>query len=249
MNAIARQCHLEGQYRGEEEMASTVAQVEQFADALYREAFIMQDEYAGQLSIVSCRNDDLSRRLLGTEEYTPRLATELQTSVFRIENAMREVSNAHRANQQLEAMVRTSQGVFDQRNEEYELSKAAIQTLRDELRLHQRAAITDQARTQTEMASAVSVLQSRVASRENEMLVCFEEKQRLLEAAHARAQRATQAEEMKAITATSECVALTRGASQDATSYAHSVRRTVGAIEQVAKNKIAEMGLEYQALQ
>ena len=68
MNAIARQCHLEGQHRGEEEMASTVAQVEQFADALYREAVNTQGEYAGQLSIVSSQNDDLSRSLLRAED-------------------------------------------------------------------------------------------------------------------------------------------------------------------------------------
>ena len=135
-----------------------LAQVEQFADVLCRQAINMRDEYAGQLSIASCRNADLGRRFLGVEEYMPRLVMELQTSEFRTENALREVGNAHRANQQLEVMVRTNQGIFDQRNEEYELSKAAIRNLRVELRLHQRAALADQARTQAEVANAVSVL-------------------------------------------------------------------------------------------
>ena len=88
MNPIARQCHLEGQYRGEEEMASTVAQVDQFADAPYREAIVTQDEYAGQLSLASNQNDDLRRSLMRAEDYAPRLVTELQTSEFQMENAM-----------------------------------------------------------------------------------------------------------------------------------------------------------------
>ena len=145
--------------------------------------------------------------------------------------------------------MRTNQNTFDHRNEEYELSKAAIQVFREELRLQQHAAIADRARTQTEMAGATSVLQSRMVSRESEMLVCFEEKQRLLEAALVKAQQTAHAEEMKAITAASECMALTRNASQDATSYALSVRNTVGAIQQIARDRITQMGQERQDLE